>query len=92
MKLTIMIAVLVLAASSLLGQEPFESKYPNGKTRELGTLFNGKRQGEWKFYYASGKINGIMSYKDDLPHGRWVLYHENGKLEAEEYWREGVQD
>lgn len=41
----------------------------------------GKRQGEWTYFYKSGKVKSVGSYKNGRRIGDWTFYHENGKNE-----------
>ena len=41
----------------------------------------GKRQGEWTYFYKSGKVKSVGSYKNNRRVGEWNFYHENGKTE-----------
>jgi len=46
---------------------------------------NGKRNGIWKFYYASNpsKLLYIGAYnKDGWKHGLWEYYYDNGQLSS----------
>lgn len=44
---------------------------------------NGKKQGEWKEYYTSGKLMAEGKYKNSQRIENWKFYHENGNLEQE---------
>jgi len=41
----------------------------------------GKRQGPWTYYYKSGKVKSVGSYKNSRRVSEWTFYHENGKIE-----------
>ena len=41
----------------------------------------GKRQGEWKEYYLSGKLLAEGNYDNNVKTGLWKYYFENGNLE-----------
>ncbi len=41
----------------------------------------GKRQGDWKDYYASGKVKAVGLYNDNRKTGNWKYFFENGSIE-----------
>lgn len=49
----------------------------------------GKRQGDWKDFYASGKTKAIGKYQDDKKIGSWKYYFENGNIEQTGSYRNG---
>ena len=46
-------------------------------------------QGEWTFYFESGKLKGKGKYVDNLKVGEWVYYYENGVLEQKGTYKKG---
>ncbi len=42
---------------------------------------NGKKQGEWTYFYKSGKTKSVGSYKNSRRVGKWEFFYENGKTE-----------
>jgi antitoxin component YwqK of YwqJK toxin-antitoxin module len=68
-----------------------------GEFKARGMYANGKRIGEWKFYYPSGKIEQEGKYdKKGRAQGEWKWYHENGALLRKENYvngkREGIME
>jgi uncharacterized protein len=64
--------------------EILETKRYNqtGQLLSKGVLdTKGQRQGEWTFFYLSGKTRSIGNYRNDRRQDDWVFYHENGQLE-----------
>jgi antitoxin component YwqK of YwqJK toxin-antitoxin module len=60
--------------------------YNNGRLQNVGTLLNGKLDGELKIYYQNGNIKSVGYYKDGLPDGSMVINYRNGSLlERREY-------
>lgn len=47
-------------------------------------------QGEWKFYYPSGKLKAIGKYKDDKKIEKWLYYYETGELQQEGEYKAGL--
>lgn len=41
----------------------------------------GKRQGDWTYFYKSGKIKSTGTYKNGRRVGDWKFYYEDGKIE-----------
>lgn len=65
--------------------------YSNGVICCEGTLWNGHRIKNWKFYYPNGQIEADINFmKEELEgcicgelDGEWKEYYENGKLKEE---------
>lgn len=71
--------------------------YPNGKIKSEGCVSvvnkDTLKQGPWKLYFTTGKINAEGSYFNGKMHGEWKYYHaSNGALEKTEQWRFGKQE
>ncbi|MCA8831657.1 toxin-antitoxin system YwqK family antitoxin [Hymenobacter pini] len=63
-------------------QGPYRVYHPvTGKLIEEGQYRDGKREGEWKTYYASGVLQRKGSYRAGDFTGEWLSYFENGQLE-----------
>ncbi len=41
----------------------------------------GKRQGDWTYFYKSGKVKSTGKYKNNRRVGEWEFFYENGKTE-----------
>ena len=41
----------------------------------------GRKQGEWKYYFATGELKEKGDYKNDLKTGKWEYYFLNGRVE-----------
>ena len=62
------------------------SKRFNGKKiSSIGHWKNDKRNGEWKFYSANGKLKQILNYKDGKEQGNFAEYYPDGKLKSDGY-------
>ena len=44
---------------------------------------NGKKQGQWKEFYESGKVRALGKYKNGRPIGTWKYLYEDGNVEIE---------
>ena len=48
-----------------------------------GTMTDGKRQGEWTYYYPqSDQIWSVEKYSNGRPVGIWTLYHADGRIKT----------
>ncbi len=51
----------------------------------------GYKQGNWTYYYLSGKVKSIGTYKNDRRQNEWTFYHENGQTEQKgDYDKRGL--
>jgi len=49
----------------------------------VGTMTNGKRDGEWTYYYPqSDQIWSVEKYSNGRPNGVWILYREDGTIKT----------
>jgi antitoxin component YwqK of YwqJK toxin-antitoxin module len=54
---------------------------------------NGKKQGEWKEFYETGKLRAKGKYANSKPVGKWIYYFESGNIEITgTYSRKGEKD
>lgn len=67
----------------------YVERYDNGLKKIEMTLVNGEKQGTTTFYYASGKVSEVRSYKSNLMHGKWEKFDENAVKTAEAYYANG---
>ncbi|MBN1338870.1 MAG: hypothetical protein JXA03_06070 [Bacteroidales bacterium] len=54
--------------------------YNDGTKRMEGAFREGKRHGEWKYWYANGNLWSAGTYTEGKENGRKAVYHENGQL------------
>ena len=57
--------------------------------KEKRLYLNGKLEGEYYYYYSSGKLWIKNNYKKGLLHGERKVYYESGKLEKKEDFKNG---
>ena len=50
----------------------------------------GRKQGNWKWYYSDGSLRSTGSYVDDLQSGKWVFFDENGNTIQTGVFRSGM--
>ena len=61
---------------------PYRRYHPlTGQLIVEGTYRHGKLEGEFKNYYASGKLSRVGRYRNGNSEGEWLSYFENGQLE-----------
>ena len=54
---------------------------------------NGKKQGDWKEFYASGALRAKGKYLNSKPIEKWIYYFEDKSIEIEgSYTRKGEKD
>ena len=65
----------------------FVINYPSGLKALEGTMTDGKKDGEWKFYYPDTKQEQIWSverYANGRPVGTWILYRKDGRIKKKD--------
>ncbi len=76
----------------LLNGKPFtgnvEKLYDNGQVAIEGKVVDGLREGEWKWYYPTGKLKRTSIYKKGKKNGKTVYYWPNGNKRMEIYFYE----
>ena len=93
MKRLILTAAVTLAISfTLTAQTRYEKTYSNSKQLSVeGTLNDqGKRTGNWTWWYPNGQMSQQGSYVNGQKSGTWTLYYEDGSRMAEECHGTGV--
>lgn len=65
--------------------------FQNSKTEAIGKTIAGKKEGEWKSYYATGQIKEVEHYKNDILNGPFSFYYTNGNKRATGNYRNGLR-
>src|SRR5690606_25906295 len=61
-----------------------------GEFSSKGVYRNGRRAGEWEFYYPSGKLEQKGRFDNrGREQGPWKWYYENSSIHREEYYVNG---
>lgn len=68
-----------------------ELKYPNGKLKTTGTVANGKKEGNWIYYYESGVKWSECNFQGGVAHGKVVSYFPNGQVYYIGYFTGGTK-
>ena len=67
----------------------FYSFGSNCTLKTKGQHVNGKHEGEWNFYYHSGKLKEQINYSQGKEHGTQRQWDKNGVLIKESLWING---
>jgi antitoxin component YwqK of YwqJK toxin-antitoxin module len=59
--------------------------------RSEGEYSNGKKQGEWIYYYPTGQIESRGSYVNDKADGLWEYFYEDGAVSRSGDFLDGVR-
>ena len=74
-----------------LFQNNWREFYPDGTLRAEGRYRNGRRVGEWKFYFPNGDLEQIGSFNNNGEHeGEWIWYHSNGAIHVVQTYEKGL--
>ncbi|MBK7856176.1 MAG: hypothetical protein IPJ79_15955 [Bacteroidetes bacterium] len=64
-------------------------RHIDGKTKSIGYLLNGKREGMWRNYTPRGVPDSYEEYKADVRDGFTVNFADNGTVENEQTYKNG---
>ena len=56
--------------------------FSSKKMESKGITVNGLKEGKWVWYYETGQIRAVGSYKSDKEVGEWKWFHTNGIIWA----------
>lgn len=76
------------------GEQPFSGRLytlhdRSADTAELCSYINGKEHGEWKRFYASGKLREKRWFENGKKTGELISYWENGKKQMQYFFLKG---
>ena len=63
--------------------------YPDGQKRIEGEYRDGKREGQWKYWFSNGNTWSEARYKAGLRDGKSTVWYENGRKYFEGNYRMG---
>jgi antitoxin component YwqK of YwqJK toxin-antitoxin module len=63
--------------------------YPDGQKRIEGEYRDGKREGQWTYWFSNGNRWSEARYKTDLRNGKSTVWYENGRKYFEGSYRMG---
>ena len=86
--------VLVLIVLWIVSCEGNQLTHYNedGTIDSEGLLVEGKKEGEWKFYENSGKLEEVSNWKDGEVNGISSTFYANGQLKSKAIWKSGLLD
>jgi len=68
---------------------PWTMVFPAGNLRGTGTYENGKREGNFVWYYFNGKVNGKEFYRNGKQEGEETYYFSNGQRSSHSWYQNG---
>jgi hypothetical protein len=90
MRLLLVFGSLLLLLGCGSSTQTKESKWPNGKTREVWLEDgDGYRHGLASTYYENGKLQTQVTFHRDYPHGPFKMWDREGNLIASGEFKEG---
>ncbi|MDX1348738.1 MAG: hypothetical protein R3279_00750 [Putridiphycobacter sp.] len=67
--------------------------YSNDTIIAEGMILNdGTFDGEWSYFYPSGKVLSKGAYENGKKNGVWTYYFENGKIQQKGKYKDGIYD
>lgn len=84
--------ILITKGEFFDGEKEGDWFYELNDHKEVGKYRINERNGEWVYYYPSGKVAFKGSYIDGAPEGKHKYFYENGILEKEEYYEYGLKE
>jgi antitoxin component YwqK of YwqJK toxin-antitoxin module len=66
--------------------------YRNSIAKEYFVDSQSRKQGEFKYYYSNGSIQGRWFYKDDKLAGEYTYYYRNGNIWCHCFYKENELD
>ena len=63
--------------------------WSNGQKKEEGNYKNGKRDGEWTYWYENEQKQWEGTFKDGELDGLWTVWYENGQKKEEGMKKDG---
>ena len=49
-----------------------------------------KKQGEYIWYYESGKVESKANYAEGIQQGEYITYYESGEIKETKNFKDGV--
>lgn len=56
-----------------------------------GFFENGKKSGDWKYYYYTGDLEKSCSYVNDKMEGKFEYYYDKNRLNVEGFYKNGLK-
>ena len=69
------------------GKDKLLGNYEDEDKVEEGSYQDDRKSGIWKKYFATGKLQNEITYKNSVPNGHAKIYYANGQLKQEGIWK-----
>lgn len=56
-----------------------------------GSYANGRKTGEWRFFYYTGKLEKIVNYDENRMEGKYRYFYDNGQVNVEGYYKNNLK-
>ncbi len=60
--------------------------FKNGQIGLKGQYKNGKKDGEWLYWYSNGQKKMIINYKEGIKEGQWTYWYESGQIRIKTHY------
>ncbi len=75
------------------GETPYTGKcyqyFKTGQKGLKGQLVNGKRNGQWDYWYSDGQQKLSVQYKNGVKSSDWLFWYPNGQLKSKTHYVNG---
>ena len=71
------------------GETPFTGKVTG---KEQGRVKDGKKEGEWVWYWGNGQLMSKVSFTNGKEEGEWIIYYSNGQVREKGIYKNGVME
>ena len=75
------------------GETPYTGKcyqyFKSGQKGLKGQLVNGKRDGQWDYWYSDGQQKLSVQYKNGEKTGDWIFWYPNGQMKSKTHYVNG---
>ncbi len=66
--------------------------HPGGKKFIEGQFRDGRREGEWTYWFDNGQLNRKVTYRNGQLNGQWDVFRADGTLAAKHSFADGLRD
>ena len=66
------------------------SNYAGGNKKSTGNLMEGKKNGQWIYWFENGNIKSEENFLNGKPDGEHLLWYENNKLKLKCSFKNGI--
>jgi antitoxin component YwqK of YwqJK toxin-antitoxin module len=84
--------ILILVSGFFSGNLILAQNDTLRKSKGVGDLVNGRKEGTWKFFYPDGSLMAVETYREGSLNGKSVNYFPDGIISSIENWKEDLQE